>query len=815
MKLESLAQDIAYAARTLHRSYGFTIVAVLVLALGIGATTAVISLANAVMLRPLPFVEPDRLVVLWSDISRIGGPARTQTTLPTYTAWKERASSFEDMAALLPVTYNVTSDGEPVRLEGTRATTNLFSLLGLQPILGRTFSADDEGPQAGPVAVLSEDLWIRRFGARSDVIGRPIRLDGLSHTVIGVVPSDFRFPKADVAVWVPAAFTPEELAQPGAFSYYVVARLERETTLTKAQAEMTTIARSMQEQASRSNEGGNLDLGVTVAPLHLELSRDARPMLVMLLAAVGAVLLITCANVASLLLARSTDRRKELSLRKALGATGGRLLRQILTESAVLACLGLLIGVALCTLSFDYLTRLMPGAYPDGAGPTLDWRVLSFTAGIALLTVLLVGVGPALAASRLELNATLKKGVGAVGVARSSRMRNTLIVGQIAMTAALLVGAGLLLRSYAKVLNVEPGFRTENILIAETALSPSQYGEPGSASRFSERVLERVNALPGVSNAAYVNVAPLLGRRRSLITIEGRPPPPREEGYRLIVSDRAVSPGYLSTLGVPLIRGRYLATQDDADAPFSVVINEAMARVHWPNQDPIGARFTIGPPGEPTFTVVGIVGNVRQTGLDAPPEPEMYTPFAQRLRYSSDWPRHLLVRTQSESPALAASVRNAVWEVDASQPVSIIGTMSDVLDAELANRDMQLTLVGGFAVAALLLASVGLYGVLSYTIAQRTPEIGLRMALGAHRGTVVRAVLRNALFLTALGILLGLAAALGFSRLLASFLFGVEPSDPFTFVVVSVLLLLVATLAGYLPARRAASVDPMSALRIE
>ena len=807
MILENLARDIRHAARVQRRTLNFTVVAVLILGLGIGATTAVFSLVNAVMLRPLPFVEPDRVVVLWSDISALGGGARSETTLPNYTRWKERASSFEDMAALLPVTYSLTGDGEPARLEGTRATTNFFSLLGLQPILGRTFASDDEGPQASPVAVISQDLWVSRFGAEPSVIGRSIRLDGLNHTVIGVVPSDFQFPNSDVAVWVPAAFSAEELAQLR-YSHYVVARLRREVALSEAQAEMTTLASSLNE------EFGGPQLGVTVAQLHPELSRTARPMLVMLLAAVGAVLLITCANVANLLLTRSMDRRRELALRKALGATDGRVL-QLLTESAVFACLGAGVGIALATLSFDYLANLMPGTYPEGAAPTLDWRVLSFAGGIAFLTVLLFGAGPALAASRLQLHSALKKGVGSVGTARGTRVHNALVVGEIAVTAALLVAAGLLLRSYAQVLTVDPGFRTENILVAETVLSPAQYGEPGAAARFSERVLERVNTLPGVASADYANVAPLQGGSSSFITIEGRPPLPREESVRNIISDRVVSPGYLSTLGVPLIRGRYLESQDTADTPFSVVINEAMARVHWPDEDPLGAQFMIGPPGAQPFTVVGVVGDIRQAGLDVPPEPEMYTPVAQRLRYSGSWPRYLLVRTESDPLALVASVRNAVWEVDANQPVSIIGTMSDVLDAELADRDMQLTIVGGFAVTALLLASVGLYGVLSYSIAQRTRELGLRMALGARRRTVVNSVLRNALFLATLGILLGLAAALGVGRLLASFLFAVDPTDPVTFVAVSVLLLLVAMLASYLPARRAASVDPMRALRVE
>ena len=815
MTLANLAQDVRYAARTFRRSQGFTVVAVLILALGIGATTAVVSLANAVLLRPLPFDEPDRLVVIWSDISPVGGDTRSQTTLPNYLAWKERASSIEDIAALLPVTYNLTGNGEPTRLEGGRVTTNLFSLLGLRAILGRTFAIDDEGPQASPVAVITESLWISQFGADSEIVGRSIQLNGLSHTVIGVVPSDFRFPNPDVAVWVPAAFSAEELAQPMAFSHYVVARLEGGAVLSEAQVEMTAITTSLQEQAG----GPNLGLGATVAPLHLELSRDAGPTLIILLAAVGAVLLVACANVANLLLARSSVRRKELALRKALGATGGRVLGQLLTESALLACLGVILGIALATHSFEYLARLMPGTYPEGTAPMLDWRVLSFTAGIAVLTVLLFGTGPALAASRLKLSTALTRGGGAPGTARGSRMRDLVVIGEIAITASLLVSAGLLLRSYAEVSNVDPGFRAGNLLIAETELSPAQYGEPGSSRAFSERVLERVNALPGVTGAGYASIAPLRGASRSLMIIDGREPAPIEEAAQFVISDRVVSPGYLSTLGVPLVQGRHLDARDSVDGPLSVVINQALARLHWPDEDPVGARIRLGLPTNPAHTVVGIVGDIRQAGLDVRPEPEMYFTFAQRIDDAPGplgvAPRYLLVRTQGDPLALAASVRDAVWAVDPNQPVSTIGTMSDVLDAELVDRGTQLTLIGGFAVAALLLASVGLYGVLSYTITQRTSEIGLRMALGARRRIVVCAVPKNGLSLTAVGILFGLVAALGFSRLLASFLFNVEPADPAIFLGVAALLLVVAVVASCLPAGRAASVEPISALRVE
>jgi putative ABC transport system permease protein len=815
MDTRGLAQDVRFAARTLGRSPGFAIVAVSILTLGIGATTAIFSLVSAVLLRPLPFVEPERVVVLWEDTSAIGGPARAETTLPNYVAWKERARSFEDMAALFPVTYNLTGEGEPERLQGVRATSNLFSLLGIQPILGRTFDAENEGPEASPVVVIGEDVWIRRFGADPNLVGRSIRLDGLSHTVVGIVPADFRFPNEDVGLWVPASFTPAELAGRNNYAYYVIARLEPETALSQAQAEMTAIARNLQQERGAQD----FRLSVTVAALHEQLSRDARPMLVMLLAAVGAVLLITCANVANLLLARGADRRKELALRKALGAADGRVLRQLLTESTVLASLGVVAGVALSTSSFGYLAQLIPGSYPQGLAPSLDWRVLSITAGIAMLTVLLFGAGPAFAASRLDLNKALKKGVGATSGVRSSRMRSALVVAEIAITAVLLAAAGLLLRSYAQVLTVDPGFRSENLLIAETVLAPARYGEQTARSAFYERVLERVNALPAVGGAAYVNLPPLHGGGRSLITIEGRPPAGPEEIIRYIVSDRVLSADYLSVLGVTLRRGRYLDMRDSAEAPHAVVINEAMARLHWPDEDAIGKRLKLGPEqmDTPWFTVVGVVGDVRQLGLDVPGEPEMYFPVAQRrgdeLPYY--WPRYLIVRTEGDPMAVAGLVRDAVWGVDASQPVSNIRTMSAVLDAELLSRDTQLTLVGGFAVVALLLASVGLYGVLSYMVAQRRSELGLRMALGAQRGRVVRAVLRSALLLATLGVVLGLSAALGLARLLASFLFGVAPSDPTTLVVVSGLIMLTTILASYLPAHRAARVDPMSALRVE
>jgi len=815
MNIESVAQDVRYAVRTLGRSPGFTVVAVLILALGIGANTAIFSLVSAVLLRPLPLEEPDRVVVLWEDFSSVGGPARVEPAPANYVDWKDRSRSFEDMAALESLSYNLTGEGEPERLAAIRTTANLFSLLGMQPLLGRTFVPDDEGPNASPVVVVSQTLWMRRFGGDPDLIGRSINLDGLNRTVIGVVPPDFRFPDRDAVVWVPASFTPEQLARRDAHYLNVVARLAPGTALPQAQAELTAIAKTLEQEYPASNTG----MGATIAALHEHMARDARPTLFILLGAVGIVLLITCTNVANLLLARGAGRLKELALRKALGAAHGRIVRQLITESAVLAAVSVAIGIVISTLSFGYLARLMPGTFPEGAGPGFDWRVLTFTAGIALSTVLLFGAGPALAAARLDVNESLKKSVGQSGTRRKGRMRDALVVGEITLTVVLLVAAGLLLRSYAQILAVDVGFRPQNLLIAETALSPNQYGEAATRAAFYERVLERVSALPGVAGAGYVNFPPLTFKGgRVGVTIDGRPAPAPEDFVRYITSDRAISSEYLKTLGVPLVSGRHFDERDTPSAPPGVIINEAMVRLHWPDGDPIGERLKIGnsQTEAPWFTIVGVVGNVRQMGLDVPAEPEMYFSFNQ-LPFDAPflWPRHLVVRTEGQPMALADAVRNAVWEADPNQPVSSVRSMSEIFDAELANRNTQLTLVGGFAVLALLVASVGLYGVLSYTVAQRTSEIGLRMALGAERGNVVGSVLRGALLLAALGIVLGIAFAFGLTRLLSSFLFGVSPTDPATFAAVSAVLLLVTGLASYLPARRAASVDPVTALRTE
>jgi len=811
--LDSLKRDTGYALRTLRRTPGFTALAILILALGIGANTAIFSVVSAVVLRPLPFVEPDRLFVLWESFAANGGPQRVEPAPANFGDWKARSRSFEGLAGFVNLTYNLTGEGEPERLDAARTTPNLFSVVGLQPLVGRTFG-DDEIAETTPVAVIGESLWIRRFGADPDVVGREITLDGASYTVIGVVPPDFKTPSTlfagEIDVWVPTAFT-AELARRDAYYMYVVGRLAPRVTRQQAQAEMTTIAAALAEEYP-SNRGAT----VRVEPLHEHLARESRPTLLMLLGAVGILLLIACANVANLLLARSAGRAKEIALRRALGAGHGRVVRQLVTESAVLAGAGLALGTVLAAIALRYLARLVPDTFPGGTSPSLDWRVLAFGAAIALCTVPLFGVVPALATARVGLAGALKK-VGGRGLRASGRFGPALVVAEITLTVVLLAAAGLLLRSYAQVLTTDPGFRAQSLLIAETALPASKYAELPARTAFYERVLERVRALPGVMDAGYANYAPLTFKGgRVAVAIEGGPAIAPENITEHIVSDRVATPGYLETLGLPLVGGRYFDSRDTIDSPLAAVINESMARRHWPEGDPVGKRFRIGQGGDTWLTVIGVVGDMRQMGLDVAPEPELYLAANQNVIDAPFfWPKHLLIRTRVDPLTLASAVRAAVWAVDAEQPVSSVRAMSDVIDTELANRNTQLTLVGAFAVLALVLAAAGLYGVLSYSVAQRTPEIGVRMALGAQQSTVLRSVVGGAMRLAVLGLVLGVVGALAVTRTLASFLFGVTPADPLTFAGTAALLLLVAAGAAYLPARRAARVDPMAALRDE
>jgi len=806
--LGDLVRDFRYAARSLARSPGFTVVAVAVLALGIGATSAIFSLVSAVWLKPLPFADAERIVTLWVDLTRVGGPETVNIAPANFVDWQERSHSFESMSALEPMDFNLTGDGgEPERLAGLRASPNLFETIGLMPILGRTFTADDD---ANDPVVISEGFWLRRLGGDPAAVGRTITLDGSPHLVVGVVPRDFRFPNGEVDVFVPTVWAPDMLARSTSYVWWSVAKLRDGVSVQAAAAELSSVAASLERDFPNTGRGA----AASIVPLQEQLSVGFTPTLRALLGAVALVLLIACANVANLMLARSTTRQKELAIRKALGAARGRVLRQLLTESALLAAISVAIGLGVALACLGYLARLLPNTLPASTALSLDFRVLAFTAATALGTVLLFGAGPAFVAARRDFGAAFGRAVGAHG-ATMRRLRTALIVAEIALTVVLLAGAGLLLRSYAAVLAVDPGFKAEGLLLAETVLPIPRYPDAPDRDAFYKRVLENVRALPGVESAGYTNYAPLMFMGgRALVLVEGRPRPEGSAIAQNIVANRSASPGYFETLGVPLVRGRLFDDRDVRDGARVAVINETMARRHWPDQDPIGQRFSVGAPGGGPTTVVGVVADVRQMGLAVPADPELFLPLDQ-TSIPFMWPRQMVVRTAGDPLALAPALRRAVWAVDPTQPVSSLRAMSEVLDTQLANRDMQLTLTGTFAVLALLLAAVGLYGVLSYTVSQSTNEIGLRMALGAQQKTVVGTVVRSALTTTVVGIGLGLLAASVLTSVIDSFLYGVRPTDPATAATVAGVLLLVAGLAALIPAVRAAGVNPMTALRAE
>jgi putative ABC transport system permease protein len=805
--LADLLRDFRYSARSLRRTPGFTVVAVAVLALGIGATSAIFSLVSAVWLKPLPFADAERLVTLWLDLSAIGGRPRNEVSPGNYADWQPRAQSFESMAVIEPFFFNFTSAGdEPERLAGVKASPNLFTTIGLAPLLGRTFVPDDGG---GGVVVVSEGFWLRRLAGDPAAVGRTITLDGSPQVIVGVVPRDFRFPSGDTDVFVPTVLTPEETARHMSFYMYVVAKLRADVSINSARAEMAAIGAALNRDFPGARRGAPVD----IVPLREDLAGAVSPTLSALLGAVALVLLIACANVANLLLARAAGRQKELAIRKALGAARGRVLRQLLSESFLLAAMGVVLGLGIAAVCFEYLSRLIPGTLPASTRLALDPRVLGLTIAAALVTVLLFGAGPALVAARRDFSAAFGRALGAQAGAR--RLRTALVVAEIALTVVLLAGAGLLLRSYQAVLAVDPGFDAAGLLVADTVLPESRYPDLPSRDAFQRRVLENVRAIPGVESAGYASFAPLLFKGGQLVVfVAGQPTPEPGQLLRNIANNRGASPGYFETLGVPLVSGRFIDERDVRSASRVVVVNESLARWHWPDQDPIGQRISIGAADSEPMTVVGVVGDLRQMGLDVPANRELFVPIEQATAPFMG-PRQLVVRAAGDPLVLAAAVRRAIWSVDPDQPVANIRSMMEVVDAEFANRSTQLTLIGAFAVLALLLAAVGLYGVLSYTVSQTTAEIGLRMALGAEARGVVGAIVRSALGIAMIGIAIGLIAAYALTRTITAFLYGVSATDPATALSVAVVLLVVAFAAAFVPARRAAGIDPTIALRAE
>jgi putative ABC transport system permease protein len=813
--MESLIKDLRYGARSLWKRPGFTAIAVITLALGIGANTSIFSVVNAVLLRPLPFPDPDQLVMVWEDASFAGFPRNTPAPA-NYADFKSQNQVFVDMAAQDQRTLNLTGDGEPERIVTFGVTANFFPLLGAKPALGRSFSTEEDQPQSRKVVVVSYNLWQQRYGGDRGIIGRELLLNGEKYSVIGVMPAGFQFLDKQVGLWVPMAFTSELLANRGRHYLHLVARMKPGVTVAEANADIHTIAQRIAHD--HPDEAGRLS--AFVLPLREQVAGDMRRPLLVLLVAVGFVLLIACANIANLLLSRAASRRREMAVRAALGASRLRVIRQLLIESVLLAVMGATCGLLLASWSFVFLQRLIPDGLTLSTKLDLDPRVLGFTVLVTFLTAVIFGMAPAFEASKIDLSSALKQGGGRTGLnAGGNRLRSAMVVAEVALALVLLVGAGLLIQTFLKLRDQYSGLHAESVLTLQTALPSSKYAEPPKRAAFYKQVLERVKSLPGVISAGYSTTVPLATKGGTNgFSVEGRSVEQAlSGGLSYDANHRQVSADYLSTMGIPVKQGRSFTPSDNEQAIPVAIINETMARQYWPGENAIGKRFKLGDPTEniPWITTVGIAGDVRQMGIDEPVKAEMYFPFQQTGDQMFYAPRDLAIRTSVDPLSLVAGVRNEIHQVDPDQPISNVRTMDQVLGEETSSRRLGMTLLAIFAALALLLATLGIYGVLAYFVVQHTQEIGVRMALGAQRSDILHLVVKKGMSLALLGVVIGLGAALALTRLMSSLLYGVGAADPMTYATIAGLLTLVALLACYIPARRATKVDPMVALVYE
>ena len=807
--METLLQDLRFGLRALLKNPGFALVAVITIALGIGANTAIFSVVNAVVLNPLPFPEQDKLVVV-SLFNPQSETKRSGFGNADFLAVKERNQSLEKVAAFSTPRngFNLTGRETPEQVTGTMVTADFFDVLKVNPEIGRAFFPDEDQIGKERTVVVSHKFWQNRLGANPQALNQSITLNNESFTVIGVMPADFRFGQTGTSeFWAALQIQPPQFRPP----YYLncIGRLKAGVTQAQAEADLSAIANQLQQQYPNSTF-----TSMTTRTLKEAIVGDSELALFVLLGAVFFILLIASVNVANLMLARATGREKEIAIRTALGASRWRLARQVLTESLLLAFVGGVLGLLLAMWGVDLLVALSPENLPRLDEISLDKRVLIFTFSISMLSGILFGLAPAIQSSRSNLNTTLKEGGrSAMESFGRRRLRNLLVVSEFALALTLLVGAGLMIRSFLTIQKVNPGFNASNVLTMQLNLPQAKYREPAKNAAFQQQLLQRLEALPGIEAAAVsMALPPNLLIMHNPFTVEGQPPAPGEAPN--LAAQLLISPDYFRTLGIRLQAGRNFSDADNQDAPSAVIINETMARRYFPDQDPINKRLQTGDydPQNSYTTVVGVVDDVKYSGLNEEIEPTMYTPFLQNLWWRS---MYLVVRTSGAPSGFASSVRNEVWAIDGDLPVSNIKTMEQLMSESVSEPRVYTTLLGVFGALALVLASIGIYGVMSYTVTQRTREIGVRTALGARRSDVLRLILNQGMRLALIGIVIGLAASLALTRLMATLLFGVSATDPLTFAAIALLLTGVALLACLIPAVRATKVDPMVALRYE
>ena len=811
--MSSIWQDIRFAARVLWKGRGFTAVAVMAVALGVGANTTMFSCVNALLLRPFSFSTTERAVMVWEKGVE-GGFSHGSVAPANYLDWREQTKVFEELAAFNPQHFSLAEGDQPERIPGARVTPNLFRVLDVKAIRGRTFT-DEEGEDGNNhVALIKESLWQRRFNSDPGVVGKVVRLDGANYTVVGVMSKDFEYPINASEIWTPLAFTAEEARNRGNHSYQVVGLLKPNASIEQADSEVRAVAERNRKLFPETN-GGRTGF---VESLTDSYTRGPKPYLIILMGAVGFVLLIACANVANLLLVRASSRQRELAVRAALGASRWRLVRQLLTESLLLALLGGALGLLMSVWGLDFMSKGLPPTFtkfiPGWKNMRIDTTVLLFTFAASVLTGFVFGIIPALQATRTNLNESLKEGgqKGAAGGLRRNRMRSLLVVAEVALSLVLLVGAGLMVRSFAEMMRADLGFKPRGVLSLVMSLPEAAYREPQQRITFYEQLTERTRAIPGVRDAAAINFIPVSreGTSSSTFTVEGQPAP--EKGHEPFADYLVITPNYFEAAGTPILRGRAFTTADDERAPKVCIVTNSLARRYFPDGDAVGHRLLVSKREGP-WEIVGVVADIKNEDLEEQPEWGFYRPLRQEPWHTMG----LIVRGDegADAATLAPAVRNEVRALDKDLPVYSVRTLEDIVGEAASAKRLAMLMMAFFGVGALVLAAVGLYSVMSYTVAQRTHEIGIRMALGAQGRDILRLVLSQGLLLTLTGLGIGGAIAFWMTSYMASILYHGSANDPLVFIGVAVVLAVAALLACFIPARRATKVDPMIALRYE